>query len=312
MLLLLACVEADPKPADSADDRGDTDEVGPDPATVALTGECPLESHLGGFVVEVYTDYSIVDGSVSDGVVPITILEEIARAGDCVMRRRDNPFCNPACGPDETCDFDGTCLPYPTEQDLGTVRVTGLVDAVAMEPLPPGARYFDTRLSHPAFTPGALVELTAGGWVGEVVLHGVGVAPILPGEPTWSLRTGEDLVVSWDVPTGVVRAEVALRVSVDQHGSSPASLACAFADDGEGTVPASLVDALRAAGVSGFPSGLLSRRTADHVDLPEGCMDFVVGTPRVPDVRVDGVTPCDEQADCPEGTSCNLALEICE
>lgn len=283
-----------------------------DPATIALTGACPLAQRLGGFVVAVDPEYSIVDGAVLDGVVPVTVLTEVTRVDDCQLLRKENPFCNPACAQDETCDFDGSCLPYPTEQDLGTVSILGLSGKVEMTPLPPGARYFNTQLPHPAFEPGAFIELRAGGWAGDITLHGVGVTPIILGEATWSLRAGEDLPIHWDVPEGLVRSEVQLRLSIDQHGSSPMSLSCVFADDGVGLVPAVLIDGLLAAGISGFPSGVLSRQTADHADLNTGCMDFVVATPRVPNVRVDGSTPCNAQDDCPEGQTCNLELEICE
>lgn len=311
--MLLACGAA-PSSAPPVFDTGadDTGPVGGDPATVPLAGECPLATHLGGFVVEADEAYSVVDGSVADGVVPVTVLTELTRLDDCVLLRRENPHCDPTCASDETCGLDGVCVAYPTEQDLGTVTITGLIDDVAMTPVTPGAHYFDTRLANPAFTPGAFIELRAAGWLGDVTLHGVGVSPIVPGEATWALGQGQDLAVTWDVPSGVVRSEVVLNISIDQHGSSPASLRCVFVDDGVGSVPASLLDGLRVAGVSGFPNGSLTRRTADRVDVPGGCVDLQVTTPRHPDVRVDGVTPCDEASDCPDGLDCNFALEICE
>jgi hypothetical protein len=54
------------------------------------------------------------------------------------------------------------------------------------------------------------------------------------------------------------------------------------------------------------------RRTADHVDLAIGCVDFVVGSPLAASVSVSGFTPCNGPADCPTGQTCNMALERCE
>jgi hypothetical protein len=66
------------------------------------------------------------------------------------------------------------------------------------------------------------------------------------------------------------------------------------------------------AGVSGFPNGKLTRRTADSALLEQGCVDLVVGSPRVADVSIAGYTPCNASAECPPGQSCNAALQRCE
>ena len=74
-----------------------------------------------------------------------------------------------------------------------------------------------------------------------------------------------------------------------------------------------MVTALVDAGVSGFPTGSLSRQTADSVTVDGECMDFVVSSPRrAKEVRVEGFTPCDEPSDCPPGQECNFEIELCE
>ena len=90
------------------------DPVG-DPATVPLAGECPLASRYGNFEVDVYEDYSLVSGSVADGVNPVTVLELLDEEGDCKLLRRNNPFCDPPCGAGDVCDFDGSCIPFPLQ-----------------------------------------------------------------------------------------------------------------------------------------------------------------------------------------------------
>ncbi|MFZ5479318.1 MAG: hypothetical protein ACOZNI_21310 [Myxococcota bacterium] len=305
MLLALACVPA-PEPSPEPADTGE-------PPPVTLDGACPMASDLGGFTVEAADGYSLVDGTVLDGVVPVSVLAEVSAAGECRLLRRENPHCDPACDVDETCDLDGVCVPYPGSLDLGVVTVTGLAEAVAMEPVQPGNRYFDTRLPHPAFEPGATIVLRSeGGALDPLLLHGVGVDLLATATDTLVVAAGEDLAVAWDPPAGTDVAEVVLELSIDQHGASPLRLDCAFSDSGAGTVPGALVQALVDAGVTGFPSASLRRRTIDAAEVDGGCVDFEVRAGVALDLRVAGYTPCDDDGDCPTGTTCDEATEICE
>ena len=309
-----ACGDKEDPPDDTQPETDTDTTAGVDPATVPLAGPCTMAGDYGGFVVDALAEYSTVSGSISDGVVPMTVLEEVAVEGDCRALRRNNPYCNPPCESDQACDFDNSCVPYPATQDLGTVSILGLGDDVEMSPVSPGYTYFDTSVGHPAYEAGQLVQLkTQGGPWGPLTLYGVGVQQIELEQDTWLLYEGQDLTITWPPPEGQVRSHVFLRVTIDQHGATPISLSCTFDDDGEGVIPGTMTDLLVAAGVTGFPNGSLVRRTADSVNLGDaGCMDFVVSSSRMPDVRVDGFTSCDDDEDCPEGQECNEALEICE
>jgi hypothetical protein len=311
-LLLVACGDKD----STDDSQPDTTDSGPrlDPATVELAGACAMAEDYGGFVVDALQDYSTVSGSLSDGVVPMTVLEEVAAEGDCRALRRNNPFCDPPCAAEEACDFDGACVPYPETRDLGTVRISGLDQPVSMDPVAPGYTYFDTSVGHPAYEPDVLIGLDSdtSPW-GPLALHGVGVEQIVPTQETWLFVEGEDLAITWEPPVGLARSHVLLRVTIDQHGSTPISLECSFEDDGEGLIPGAIVELLVTAGVTGFPNGSLARRTVDSAPLgDEGCVELVVSSTRNPDVRVDGFTPCQDDDDCPDGQECDEALEICE
>lgn len=319
LLVLLAGFGCGDKEDSATTNDTDTTDSGPvgsdeDPATVPLGGLCPLETDFGGFVVEAYEEYSIVSGAIADGVVPITILEVIGTDGECEVKRRNNPFCDPACVSGDTCDFDGNCITYPSNQDLGDVSIIGLAESVTMEAVVPGNTYFNTSLPHPAFTSGELIELQMpGGTYGPVDLFGVGVETLNAKDSGWTVESGNDLIVSWNAPTSkVVRSEVTMRINIDQHGTSPSTIYCTFEDDGEGVVPASIIQQLVEVGVSGFPSGQLNRRTADSTTIGDGCMDFEVSSRREVDVDVVGYTPCISTLDCPEGEECNLELQICE
>lgn len=280
---------------------------------VELGGVCSLDKRYGAFLVEAQDGFSFVDGSVANGVIPVTILEEVEVAGDCKLLKRNNPFCSPPCGPGQTCDHDGSCIPFPEPQDIGTVEITGLADEAILEPLQPGNSYFTTTLPHPAFQGGAMIHMTStDGLFGELSLYGVGVDLLEMDKPLWEIEESTDLVISWPAPvTSGVPSVARVDVNIDQHGNSPVVLQCDFPDTGSAVVPGDLIDMLLTSGVSGYPNGRVTRRTVDSADVGDGCMEFVVASPREAEVRVVGHTPCKSDGDCPDGETCNVAIETC-
>ncbi len=308
-LLFLSCSGAYKESKDSGEANKPPEG---DPATVELAGSCSLDQRLGGFSVAVNQLYSAVGGAVANGVLPAAVLTEVQREGGCVLWRRENPFCDPACDAGEACDVDGSCIPYPENQDLGRVRVAGLNEAVFMEAVQPGNSYYAPELPQPVVDPDRLVELTTeGGAFSALTLHGVGAEPLVLEPAEWVIGAGA-LGLNWGAPSGLGRSEIFLRLTVDQHGLTPLSLECVLPDSGSTEIPASMIDPLLQAGVSGYPNALVSRRTMDRVALEEGCVDFSVSFDVAPDVTVEGHVPCDSHDDCPFGTRCNFALETCE
>lgn len=318
LLALAAACGGDPKDsggAAGADGGGDGGGEVVDPATVPLKGSCPLDVRWGGFAVDSNPDYAAASGAVADGVVPIAVLTELLTEGECTIWRRENPFCDPGCGPGETCGLDGVCVPYPANQELGTVVVEGLSAPLSMEPVTPGATYFETGLDNPPWGTGELVALrTGGGAFDEAVLFGVGPEVLVPENLIWELTPGEPFTVRWTPPVAGARTRVTLRLRVDQHGITPSALECTFADDGEGVVPAAVFSALTEYGLTGFPSGDLHRETVDSADIGEGgCLDFTLSSSQLAEeVRIEGYTPCNRDDECPEGQTCNLPLQRCE
>lgn len=291
-------------------DSSGTDSTGGE--VVELHGACPLADRVGGFLFDMEASYSAFSGAVSDGVVPVTVLEQVGTEGDCVLLRRNNPFCDPLCSPGETCDFTGECIPYPTNHDVGVVSVTGLFDEVMVEPIPPTYSYFDTSLSHPAFEPGAALELTAtGGDYAAFELHGNGVAMVEPLGDQLVLSTDEAVDIEWTA-SGTTNARLRLELNVDQHGLTPVSLVCDAEDDGSLEVSAQLVSDFLAFGVSGFPRAEYYLQTADSVTIEPGCVDLVVRSHATRQLSVSGHIPCDDPSDCPAGEHCNLAIQTCE
>jgi len=314
--VLLSCGGTD-KGEDSSEGTGDDggDDGGTiDPGEVSVDGGCAQEVRWGGFSVDASEDYAVVDGKVLEGVVPTDVLTEVISAGDCTIWRRENPFCDPACDPGQTCDLSGTCVPYPESQDVGTVTIQGLSSAVSMSPVEPGNTYFDTSLSNPPWTPGDPISLSSSGGAYEpATMHGIAPDEMALGETEWELVPGQDFSVSWNSPSAGATTEVVLVLRIDQHGATPASLECVFPDTGSGVVASDTLDELIDAGLTGFPAGALSRRTIDHADIGSGgCMEFITSSTRHPHVDIQGYTPCRTDEECPEGQTCNEELERCE
>jgi hypothetical protein len=288
--------------ASSTDDTGD----------VALRGACPRATRVGGFELAMEAGYTAFSGAVADGVVPITVLEPVGEGGGCVLLRRNNPFCDPPCQPGTTCDFDGACIPYPTNHDVGAVTVTGLVQPLEVAPVMPTFDYFDTSLMHPAFAPGAALELSAaGGDYAAFVLRGEGVAMIAPTSATLTMVHDQPLAVAWTPGDGGA-ARVRVELNIDQHGNTPVRLVCEADDAGALTIPRELISQLIGFGISGFPSAQYYRETVDSVDLEPGCVEFTVHSHVQTLLSVEGHIPCDSPDDCPDGQVCDLPVQTCK
>jgi hypothetical protein len=295
----------------SADSSGSSDESSSTGGDVELAGNCALDVHVGGFIAAYEASYSAFSGSVSDGVVPLNVLEQVGEDGSCVLMRRNNPFCDPGCQAGETCDFDGNCLPYPTNHDIGVVTVTGLLQPVMLEPVAPTFSYFDTTLPHPAFEPGALITVrSTGGDYSPLELHGYGVEMVVPGADELHLDGDMPLDIAWT--PGDPRVTMRLQIAVDQHGTSPLAMICsAPADEGMLTISGELIGQFLDAGISGFPSADFFFETVDSVDIEPGCVDFAVRSHEQVVVWIQGHTPCNSTPDCPKGQTCDVMNQTC-
>jgi hypothetical protein len=272
-----------------------------------------VAARIGGFSVEAQTNFGVVQGAVADAVLPTAVPRRVTDIGACRLQERRNLVCFPACVGNEACGESGSCIPYPRQISVGVVDIAGLTRPTSMSPLPPGSTYFSPGADNPPYASDARVVLTAEGGSGLAAfeLLGHGSQPLVVA-PRWQLARGTDLNVTWAAPATPGPTRVWVELTIDQHGVSPLSLTCEFEDTGSATVSTSLIDQLIDAGVSGFPNGRISRRTADHVQLAQGCVDLLVGSPRAADVTVAGFTPCNVSAECPNSQTCNTNLQRCE
>ncbi len=285
-------------------------------ASVNLRGPCEPGTRLGAFTIAANQDldYGYLDGTVKNGIDPGAILELLLEDDTCRLLRRPLYVCETACDSTETCNSDLECQALARAQDLGTVTLRGLEQIITLEAAQPGNAYFGDVPS-PPLAAGRVTSLTtdASGYAGEVELFGIGVDALSLINARFVLNSGASLSIRWDPKqTAEVPSELFLSLSIDQHGATPALLSCRFPDTGEASGSAEMVDGLLAAGITGYPSAQLARRTVDHAELADGCFEFIVGSERAPDLAITGYTPCSAPSDCPNGQSCNTALERCE
>ena len=307
-------------PGASGDDAGttDTDDIMNTPSD-GEPGACAHDTRVGGIKIDVRSDYPSISGAVADGVVPMHIWFEVegGEEGDCLLEQHIVPSCIETCGATETCDYDGTCIPYPKKHSVGAVTVAGLSQPVVMEPV--GAvgstMYSFIGLQYPFFEPGDEIVAQAAGDeddFGGFTLHGRGVELIdlLNEEPV--LMQDQDLEIDWTPGQG--DASITLKINIDQHGASPIRLSCETADTGSYTVPATLINMLMNAGVTGYPSLSMSRRTIERMELEDvegGCVEFEVSSFLTRTILVENHIPCQFDYECPEGMECDEATETC-
>jgi hypothetical protein len=280
-----------------------------------LRGPCKSGTRIGGFDATLEDDYTTISGKVLNKLVRSTILTEVESDDACTLLKAENPYCSGGCASGEVCSSDSVCVASALSQSVGDVAIAGFAQPVTMKPVVPGNNYFvsgDVEFPHPGFEPGAPAMLTAqGADLPGFTLRGTGVASLALAAGDWQLERGKPFAISWDEGS-VAEARLRVTLRVDQHGNSPVTMTCLTEDDGELEIAAKLIDALLDAGISGFPTGNVYRETIDSVELDAGCVEFGVGAHEQRTLKVAGYVPCMKQADCPEGTTCNVALERCE
>ncbi len=289
----------------SQDVEGDTGE----PAGWTGNTECQNGERIGKFEVAHFDFYGWVSGEVASGVIPLTVLQPVAEEGPCRLMRKENPFCDPPCAGGQLCDHDGSCVPYPANQSVGEVTVSGLAQPVTMTPTVTKT-YSNSSLPFPMTTAGAEITLTAaGGDLPGFTLKAYGVPMLALPDETLTLKKGQAMPVTWTASDGP--GSVYMTLNIDQHGNSPALLVCEVEDTGAYTIPASMVTALMDSGVSGFTTFNVYRRTVDAVELAAGCVELQVFSNLTGKVQVEGHVPCVKDLDCPEGQTCDLPINTC-
>lgn len=278
---------------------------------------CEAEAAVGQFVIELAPDFTRVGGRVFDAVLPSRVPNELAREGQCRLLAAVVSTCTPGCPVStQACDRDARCVPLPRARDLGRVAVYGLhvplgmtANAVTKSYANPAA----PMLPNPGFSPGADLRLvTAGGEYAPFELRGWGITALAMSAEDRLVAAGRALPITWDAPERIGPARLHVELDVNQHGATSSWVECDFPDTGAAEIPASLIDGLIARGLSGYPTLTAARRTATRALIEPGCVDLLVTSEVVSDVRVDGIVSCDVSADCPAGQTCLPVERLCE
>jgi len=271
---------------------------------------CAKDTLQGTFQIDLGDEYSTIQGSVADGVVPLNVWEEVLSASSCQVLEPPQLFCDPGCDSDATCGLDGECVPYPSNTDVGAVVIEGLTDPVEMDAIPPTQTYYFTgSLEQTPYASGDAISLYAAGGETEafaLLTHGVDALSV--DLDTLAIAPGEAAELSWTPTSGSADTRVEITLNIALHGGNPGILLCEAEDTGSFTIPAEAIDGLLALGFSGFPSVKLSRQEVDATDALGGCVEFQSTSSVTLPVSIPGLTSCSNDDDCPDGQACQYDL----
>ncbi|NUN13815.1 MAG: hypothetical protein HUU55_09270 [Myxococcales bacterium] len=303
----IAAGKANDAVSDDADTgAADTTETADIVTDALVYTRCPYTTRTGRFTVDLKETTTSIDGVVANGVVPQNVPTVTLTEGGCSLYYPRSLFCEPACEPGFTCGTDGLCVPYPTNQSVGTVTFSGLSAEVSLNPIPPQQIYYFTgSMPYPGFTAGQPVTLNAaGGNHAPFSLTAHGVTPIVPISTSLPFNADEPATLLWEKAPADSATAVFVTVNLANHGGVPARIECIVADTGELTIASSLVAALLDIGYSGFPTVALSRESVSSTTTDLGCIELVLQSEVVLDVAISGLISCSSSEDCPDGQSC--------
>ncbi|MFO0631562.1 MAG: hypothetical protein U0168_01790 [Nannocystaceae bacterium] len=253
-------------------------------------------------------------GKVYDGPTPATLVWEVAsETGDCRLSKPRVPFCSTPCGGSAACVEDEVCQPYPTARSAGTVTVTGVATGegdTQFTMMPIAENYQPTvALAYPAFAEGDAIGLSAeGDETAPFEIAGVGIAQLQLDGDAFPLDAASDLVLTWTAAQAGAASSVHVKLDISHHGGTKGMIECDVDDVGTVTIPAALVSELLDLGVAGFPTVIVTRSTVGSTTIPAGRIDLVVSSSIERTVTVAGVTSCTEDAECPDGQTCQSDL----
>lgn len=251
--------------------------------------------------------YGLVSGTLYGGAYPDAMpMRIVQEEDDCQLREAIHPFCGTPCGSDAVCVDDDQCSPYPSPQDVAEITVDGLDPGpVTLPPFPPNFFYQSEELAYPPCSEGDLLRLDADAFAAEAPC----IAPLaVDPDAAISVRSGEPVQLSWDVPGDSELARIQILLDVSHHGGKRGDVVCEVPDTGSYEIPASLVTALLDQGLAGFPSVILTRRVRSESTLPNVHFSVVASLERSVDT---GVQSCLSDEECPEGQTCDRQAVIC-
>lgn len=261
--------------------------------------------------------FTSVLGKVYDGATPSPIIwNESSKAGPCRLRKPRVPFCNSPCTGGAICVADDKCQRYPTAQSVGAVRVTGLRTQAGMTEFSmtqvAGAYQLPAGVScpFPAFSEGAAIQFeTAGGAYAPFTLQTTGISPLTLLNDQIPLAMNQALTLRWTPPGQAAGAKVLIKLDISHHGGTKGAIECEADDTGSVEIAAALITELLDLGAAGFPTVVVTRRSAVGTALiAPGRVELSVSSGVEHPVQVPGITSCNDDKDCPMGQTCQADL----
>ncbi|HWA76847.1 MAG TPA: hypothetical protein VG937_31150 [Polyangiaceae bacterium] len=246
-------------------------------------------------------------GVVFDHPSPAAIPLEVETELDgCQLLVAKHALCIPSCGAAGVCTAPDHCTPYPSPQNVGTVRVQGLgASEIIMNP---DARYVYQPLEPLPFPPcseGAAVTLHALGFE----IEGRCIAPLARvGPEAIQVVSGSEVPLTWEPPGDPGVARVQLKLDVSHHGGKKGEIDCDVPDTGSFTIPEPLITRLVGLGLAGYPAMTVSRVSTATAQTERGVQ--LVMSSSVTRFVDTGVRSCRDETECGAGMACtNNACE---
>jgi hypothetical protein len=247
--------------------------------------------------------FASVLGRLADAAEPESVTWELEdeQAG-CQLLIPRVPFCDPACGGGAVCVADDVCAPFPSVQNVGTVRMSGLGPTELSMTYVAG-NYQSATLPYPPCAEGHVVRLNAdGGTHAALTLEARCIAPLTFSGPV-VVERGRGLDLRWSMPGEPELARIQVKLDISHHGGTKGKIECDVADLGALHVPATLVDALVQLGVAGFPTISVTRVARSATPEPRQVRLLISENVEQP-VEIPGLVSCLEDEDCASGQTC--------
>ncbi|MFA6033525.1 MAG: hypothetical protein WC889_11555, partial [Myxococcota bacterium] len=253
--------------------------------------------------------YTSLVGKVYDGPTPSQLVWEVSSTeGGCKLLKPRVPFCSAGCG-SAVCVEDDVCQAYPTAQNLGTIKVKGLLNTAgetefSVDPI--AKTYQKTDLQYPAFAEGGDVSITVSdsAFSTGFVLKSRGVSQLTLASGTLSLEKDTALALNWTAPGTADISKIHVKLDISHHGGTKGKIECDVADNGTLVLPAGMITELLGLGYAGFPSIVVTRSAAGSAVISAGKVEIVVSSGVESQVKIQGLISCNDDEDCPEGETC--------
>jgi hypothetical protein len=187
-----------------------------------------------------------------------------------------------------------------TVEGLGDTPITAKF-IVLDHQLPAG-----TKLPYPPCAPGDELTVSAtGGDYPQFSLVASCMSPLESKQQSVAVEKGQAVNLEWTKPDPAADTRMHVDLDISSHAGSYGKIVCETADDGALDIAEPLITRLMELGYAGNPTVYLMRESVGRPvgEEPSNVNYSVVSSVALP-VVIPGLISCLEQADCPDGLTC--------